>query len=336
MLRIAIAGDALLKDLREALSDQAEYRVVWMARNGKEALHRCAEQKPDLLLLDPNLCQMKGAEVVRRIMHETPCPILLVTETLEGNAAKIFEAMGYGALDVVSISRPKHDAQKALIRQALLKKINTIKKLTQKPFKESPTRFPRQATVSRAPVPSLIVIGASAGGPKTLASLLSQLPISFQGIIIVVQHVDSMFSAGFAEWLNAQTALRVRLATPGEFPGPGNVYVAGSNDHLVLTSRLTFSYNPEPRKMPYRPSVDVMFKSVAKHWPAKGTAIVLTGMGRDGAEGLVILRKAGWHTIAQDQASSIVYGMPKAAKELGAAVEILSLDEIASLLLKSS
>ena len=151
-----------------------------------------------------------------------------------------------------------------------------------------------------------------------------------------MQHVDKMFSAGFVEWLNAQTALRVRLAVSGDFPAPGTVYVAGSNDHLVLTPRLTFSYNPEPRTLPYRPSVDILFKSVAQYWPAKGKAILLTGMGRDGAEGLAILRKAGWHTIAQDQASSIVYGMPKAAKELEAAVEILSLGEIAASLLKSA
>ncbi len=361
MIRIAIAGDALLTDLRDALSEHGEYRVVWIARSGKEAVQRCVEEKPELLLLDPNLCHMKGVEAVRRIMRETPCPILLVTETLEANTAKIFEAMGYGALDAVSMPRQKYDEQKALIRLALFKKINTIEKLTRGSFKNGQIHDPRQAAVPRTavprttvprttvprttvprtavprtPVPHLVAIGASAGGPKTLAALFSSLPVSFQSIIIVVQHVDNMFSAGFVKWLNAQTVLRVRLAVPGEFPNPGNVYVAGSNDHLVLTSRMTFSYNPEPREMPYRPSIDVLFKSVAKHWPAKGKAILLTGMGRDGAEGLAILRKAGWHTIAQNQASSIVYGMPKAARELGAAVEILSLDEIVSSLLKNA
>ncbi|MCP4406130.1 MAG: chemotaxis-specific protein-glutamate methyltransferase CheB [bacterium] len=345
-MRIAIAGDALLTDLRDALSEHGEYRVVWIARSGKEAVQRCVEEKPELLLLDPNLCNMEGVEAVRRIMRETPCPILLVTETLEDNTAKIFEAMGYGALDAVSMPRQKYDEQKALIRLALFKKINTIEKLTRGSFKNGQIHDPRQAAVPRTAVPRtavprtavphLVAIGASAGGPKTLAALFSQLPVSFQSIIIVVQHVDNMFSTGFVKWLNAQTVLRVRLAVPGDFPNPGNVYVAGSNDHLVLTSRMTFSYNPEPREMSYRPSIDVLFKSVAKHWPAKGKAILLTGMGRDGAEGLAILRKAGWHTIAQNQASSIVYGMPKAARELGAAVEILSLDEIASSLLKNA
>jgi two-component system response regulator WspF len=148
-------------------------------------------------------------------------------------------------------------------------------------------------------------------------------------VIIIVQHVDEEFSSGLAEWLDAQTPLCVRLATRGSHLIPGNVYVAGTNDHLILTSHLTFAYTPEPRELPYRPSVDVLFKSVAKHWPGKGGAILLTGMGRDGAEGLAVLRKTGWHTIAQDETTSVVYGMPKAAKELGAAVEILPLEKIA-------
>ena len=336
MIRIAIASDSMLNDLREALLAHAEYRVVWIARCGEEAVTRCEKERPDLLLLDPNIRRMKGVQAVRRIMHETPCPILLVTETLEGNAAKIFEAMGYGALDAVSVPRFKDEGQRSQTHLALLKKISTLRKLTQKPLEENHTRVPHQPAVLQTSLPPLIVIGSSAGGPKTLADLFSHLPISFRGIIIVVQHVDNTFSADFAEWLNEQTALRVRLAVAGEFPAPGNVYVAGSNDHLALTPRLTFSYTPEPRTMPYRPSVDILFKSAAQYWPAKGKAILLTGMGRDGAEGLAILRKAGWYTIAQDQASSIVYGMPKAAKELGAAVEILSLDKIAALLVKSA
>jgi two-component system response regulator WspF len=336
MMRIAIASENMLDELREALLEPSGYRIVWIARCGEEAVQRCAEEKPDLLLLDPSLCRMEGVEAVRRIMRETPCPILLVTEALEHNAAKIFDAMGYGALDAVSVPCPKYAAQKALTNLALLKKIRMIKKLTRKSLEDAPPRPSSRAAVSRTSVPFLVVIGSSAGGPKTLAALFSQLPVSFRGTIIVVQHVDNTFSAGFIEWLNAQTALRVRPAVPGELPGPGNVYVAGSNDHLVLTSRLTFSYTSEPRTMPYRPSVDVLFKSVAQYWPTKGKAILLTGMGRDGAEGLALLRKAGWHTIAQDQASSIVYGMPKAAKELGAAVEILSLNEITASLLKSA
>jgi len=178
------------------------------------------------------------------------------------------------------------------------------------------------------------VIGSSTGGPKTLLKVLAPLPENLGAAIIVVQHLDEEFSPGLADWLNTQTALRVRIAPRGARPEKGIVDVAGTNDHLILTRGLTFAYTPEPRNNPYRPSVDVFFKSVAEHWPDTGCAILLTGMGRDGAVELANLRRLGWYTIAQDQATSVVYGMPKAAKELDAAVEILPIEEISPAILK--
>jgi two-component system response regulator WspF len=146
--------------------------------------------------------------------------------------------------------------------------------------------------------------------------------------------LDQEFSAGLAEWVSSQTSLQVRVATSGGHPEQGVVDVAATNDHLVVTSGLTFAYTPEPFENPYRPSVNVFFRSVARYWPDVGCGIVLTGMGRDGAAELLTLRSLGWHTIAQDQETSIVYGMPKAAKELHAAVEVLPLERIAPAILK--
>ena len=179
------------------------------------------------------------------------------------------------------------------------------------------------------------MIGASAGGPKTLSAILSKLSTPFPAAIAIIQHVERDFSFGLTEWLNHQTPLTVQVAKINERPQAGHVYVAGTNDHLILTSSLRFAYTPEPRNMPYRPSVDVFFSSVAKHWPMQGQAILLTGMGRDGAEGLSLLRQAGWHTIAQDESTSVVYGMPKAAKEIGAAIDVLPLDQIIHAIQKS-
>jgi two-component system response regulator WspF len=220
-----------------------------------------------------------------------------------------------------------------------LAKIATLGKLLDKKPRQEPHR-PAIAT-ARAPardLPPLVAIGASTGGPAALAHILSKLPTRFAAALVIIQHVDVQFAAGMVDWLQAQTSLAVRLAQDGCRLEVGTVWLAGTNDHMVLTPQHTLSYVAEPRDYPYRPSVDVFFKSLVKNgaepWPAKAAGVLLTGMGRDGAKGLAVLRRTGWYTISQDQASSVVYGMPKAAAEAGAAVQILSLEAIASSLMQ--
>ncbi len=184
------------------------------------------------------------------------------------------------------------------------------------------------------PLPPLVAIGSSTGGPKALAAILSRLPADFGAAIVIVQHVDQQFSSGLVDWLNQQTPLTVKLAKTGDRLIKGTVLVAGTNDHLSLRADLTLHYIKEPVDYPYRPSVDVFFKSLAQHWSHKEIAVLLTGMGQDGAEGLSLLKSQGWHTIAQDKASCAVYGMPKAAVALGAAIEILPPEAIAAVLIQ--
>lgn len=174
----------------------------------------------------------------------------------------------------------------------------------------------------------LVVIGASAGGPAALAVILSALPAEFPASVIVVQHLDEQFAAGLAQWLQTHSPMPVRLARDGCSLIGGTVLVAATNHHLILTSTSKLRYDPEPVDVVYRPSVDVFFESVVRHWPGRAVGVLLTGMGRDGAKGLKALRDAGYHTIAQDEASSAVYGMPKAAAALQAATEILPLTQI--------
>jgi two-component system response regulator WspF len=210
-----------------------------------------------------------------------------------------------------------------------LKTIQTAQ--TEDALRRKTETFRRKTETFRAhgiTLPPLVVIGASTGGPKTLVKVFAHLPESLNAAIIVVQHLDQEFSAGLADWLNTHTALHVQVAMHGMHPQKGVVDVAGTNDHLVLTSALTYVYTSDPSENPYRPSVDVFFRSIARYWPYTGCAILLTGMGRDGAAELLTLRSLGWHTIAQNQATSIVYGMPKAAKEINAAKEILPLESI--------
>lgn len=329
-MRIAIVDQTQAEQLQTLIRDLPEHEIAWVAYNGIEAITRYTTDLPDLVLIGQDTSDMNCAELTRCLMRESPCAILLLARNMEHDSALIFEAMGEGALDVIHLSLSNTDPQFQHSREAFLKKINTINKLRKFSDKTGPkiASSPRRNTPLK--MSPLVVIGCSTGGPKSLLELLTRLPPNLQAAVVIIQHVEQEFSAGLADWLDMQTPFDVRLATAGNSPQAGRVYVAGTNDHLVIDSHLRFVYTPEPRSLPYRPSVDVFFKSVAKYWPSKGVGVILTGMGRDGAEGLAVLSQSGWHTIAQDQASSIVYGMPKAAKEIGAAREILPLDKIAA------
>jgi len=176
----------------------------------------------------------------------------------------------------------------------------------------------------------VLAIGASTGGPKAVAELLAGLPKDLRAAVLVVQHLDQTFSRNLAEWLGSQTSLPVELALDGDRLKPGRVYVAKGGDHLVLSPVNTLLYSQEPGGTPYRPSIDALFASLAESRISRGAAVLLTGMGSDGAKGLLKLKDAGWLTIAQDQGSSAVYGMPKAARDLGAAQMVLPLSDIAA------
>jgi two-component system response regulator WspF len=181
--------------------------------------------------------------------------------------------------------------------------------------------------------PYLVAIGSSAGGPAALAVLLAGLPRTFPAAIVIVQHIDVRMASGMAEWLAQHCALPVRVAAEGDRPTPGQVLLAATSDHLVLKPTGRLGYTEEPREAVYRPSVDVFFQSVRRRWRSSAVGVLLSGMGRDGAVGLKALRDHGCHTIAQDEASSAVYGMPKAAAAISAAVEVLPMDHIAARLI---
>ena len=188
--------------------------------------------------------------------------------------------------------------------------------LTPSPFSENYGREP------------LVAIGSSTGGPNALADVLASLPKDFDAAVVIVQHIDAAFAPGLAHWLAEHSGRRVTLARPGDRPSAGRVLIAGTNDHVVMDPDQTLRYTDQPRDLSYRPSVDVFFKTLAANWPGTGVAALLTGMGRDGAAGLLGLKNAGWTTIAQDEASSVIWGMPRAAVELQAASLVLPVSEI--------
>jgi two-component system, chemotaxis family, response regulator WspF len=335
-MRIAIVNDVSLavEAMRRVVATAQQHQLAWIARDGAEAVERCASDTPDLILMDLIMPTMDGVEATRRIMATTPCAIVVVTADVNKTTSKVFEALGAGALDAVNTPVMEHpDALDGA--SALLAKIETIRKLIG--GNGGPKRVASNESTPRAAPDNhghLIVIGASAGGPAALAKVLSDLPEGFPAPVVIVQHVDEQFASGLADWLGHHTALEVRLARAGDRPQPGTVLLAGGQNHLVFASATRLAYTYEPVESSYRPSVDVFFKSANRFWPSALIGVVLTGMGRDGAEGLLALRESGHHTIVQDQATSAVYGMPKAAAELRAASEILALDRIGPRLAK--
>jgi two-component system response regulator WspF len=326
-VRIAIVNDvrAASESLRRVVVGLPGHSVAWTAADGVEAIAMAKRDRPDLILMDLIMPHVDGVQATRQIMAGSPCAILIVTATVSGNISLVYDAMGFGGLDAVDtpVLGPAGEMTGA---GALIEKIATVAKLV------GATSDHRQAARSddTAATPRLLVIGASTGGPKAVADLLVPLPRDWNVAVVVVQHVDVAFSQGLAKWLAERTGHAVRVAEGGERPQAGTVLVAGTNDHIVLSKSRTLEYREEPRDVFFRPSVDVFFESVADHWPQPGTAVLLTGMGRDGAKGMSKLRGCGWHTIAQDEATSVVWSMPKAAIDLGAAAEVLAIERIPS------
>ena len=329
-MRIAIVNDMMMavEAMRRVLVKAPGHQLAWIARDGAEAVERCAKDTPDLVLMDLIMPEMDGVEATRRIMANNPCAIVVVTANVNHNSAKVFEAMGAGALDAVNTPTMER-AGIPSGAEALLGKIDTISRFIGNDGNKNSSIVTRHNVhLEHEQKRPLVAIGASAGGPAALAKVLAPLPADFPAPIVIVQHVDAQFAPGLASWLDFQTALPVRLAQQGDQPKPGTVLLAGTENHLIFVSPDRLGYTAHPREISYRPSVDVFFKSVDRLWKGDVVGILLTGMGRDGAIGLKALHDSGHHTIAQDRATSAVYGMPKAAAELKAATEILPLDKI--------
>lgn len=334
-MKVAIVNDskAAAEVLRRILAQLPEFQLAWTAYSGEEAIALCNQDTPDIILMDLIMPGIDGAETTRRIMQATPCVILVVTATTVGNRDQVFEAMGYGALDAVNTPTlgPSGDMAGA---EPLLAKLRTVARLASpQRLHAAPPAHPHgphaHPAEHHAPSIPIIAIGASTGGPQALAEVLSALPANFPAAILVAQHVDEHFAPGLAAWLQHHSALPVQLARPGEPIHTAGVWIAGSRDHLACeTTAGTLYYTPDPVDTPYRPSVDVLFSSLTPARHVRRIGVLLTGMGRDGAEGLLALRKSGGRTIAQDEKTSVVYGMPRAAADLHAADEVLPLQAI--------
>jgi two-component system, chemotaxis family, response regulator WspF len=335
-MNVAIVNDSKIavEVLRRIVSTLPDFTIAWMASSGDEALRMAAQQRPDIVLMDLIMPGMDGAETTRRMMQTTPCVVLVVTATTVGNRDKVFEAMGHGALDAVNTPTLDMDGNMAGA-EPLIQKLRMVARLVRAPQRHALASGERRvAAAHHGSALPIVAIGSSTGGPQALAEILPHLPPHFPAAVLVAQHVDEQFAPGLAAWLQRHSSLPVRIAQAGEPLKAATVWIAGSNDHMVYQEagagapNGSLTYTPDPKETAYRPSVDALFGSLVDSGDALRVGVLLTGMGRDGAEGLLALRKAGAVTMAQDAATCVVYGMPKAAADLQAAAEILPLPAI--------
>jgi two-component system response regulator WspF len=317
---IVAAAPSTAEALRRAAA-LTEHDVVWTAADVEHATRLCAQQPAELVLLD--LALPGSIDATRELVARLACAVLVVAANVGADTALVFQAMGCGAIDATDA--PPLDS--ANWRVAVLPFVAKLNAVAKRVARQRRREVDARRTVRAHGLP-LVAIGASAGGPAALAALLGELPQDFPAAIVIVQHVDKQFAPDMASWLNQYSKLPVRVAEEGDRVQRGSALLASTNDHLVFKSPERLGYTVHPRAQVYRPSVDVFFHSIDAHWAGPVVGLILTGMGRDGAQGLKELRNKGCFTIAQDKATCAVYGMPQAAAP--SAVEILPLGAIAA------
>lgn len=326
--------------LREVLASDAEIQVVGEAEDGKQAIELCRLLRPDIVTLDMMIPLMSGLAVTEYIMAHFPIPILIVSaSTNRGELFRTYDALAAGAVDV--LEKPtgmESDGEWERRFLSAVKLVSRIKVITHPRLRigtlSGAAKGAPQETSSTAPARyGVVAIGASTGGPAAVVEVLRSLPAHYRIPVIVVLHIGEPFGTAFADWLDGQTEHRVSYARHGEplEAVQGRVVLAPPDSHLVVRNNV-LSLTGDPERHSCRPSVDVLFESIARNSGAPAAACLLTGMGRDGAIGLRDIRRAGGLTIAQDEATSVVYGMPREAALLGAAQRILPLGEIGPVL----
>jgi len=327
-VRVFIVDDSAVSRtaLQRAVESDGDGEVVGQAVNGLQALEEIPEVRPDVVLMDIVMGGMDGLETTQALMSRFPLPVLIVSD-LVGRAADLnFKALQAGALDV--LRKPTSDdlADRGFVRrlQRKVRMLAGVPVITRHSRRARRPARPEEPTApDRAARPTLVCIGASTGGPPAILRILKDIGPSLPWPVVVVQHMSRGFTAGMVKWLADTTALDVVFPGDRTVPEPGVVYVAGEDRHLVLRdSRLWL--DDAPPLAGHRPSVDELFFSVAASEVARTTiAVLLSGMGSDGARGLRQIHRAGGWTVAQDEASSVVFGMPKAAIDLGGVSEIV-------------
>ncbi|NJL37763.1 MAG: chemotaxis-specific protein-glutamate methyltransferase CheB [Leptolyngbyaceae cyanobacterium RM1_406_9] len=343
-IRVLLVEDSqiALTILKRILSSSPQIEVVGEAQSGLEALALIPEVQPDVICTDLHMPKMDGLTFTSEVMALYPRPILVISASVqEEDTHQVFQLLEAGAVDIFpkplsGLTVENHAFGKELVNKIQIlsgvKVLTKRRRSTQKTKKSEPIQVPTFIS-NYYHKPKIVVVGASTGGPQALYDVFTQLPHDFPLPIICIQHICLGFLQGLIDWLANSCPLPIQIAQPGEMPKPGKIYFPPEQRHLELDNRGRFVCSDALPLGGHRPSVTVTFVSVAKTYGKSAVGILLTGMGRDGADGMQAIAEAGGFTIAQDEATSVVFGMPKEAINLGAAKQVLPIQAIAPVLL---
>lgn len=343
-IRVLLVEDSQIASLilKSILNSSPDIEVVGEAGTGLEALLLIPQVQPDVICTDIHMPKMNGLTFTSEVMARYPRPILVISVSVQKEDTDyVFQLLNAGAVDVFPKPVAGLTKENERLKQELINKIKIlsgVKVLTKRreyvyKVKDLETRNPAVFTTQFDSKPKIVVIGASTGGPQALKELFTQLPQNFPVPIICVQHIYVGFLRGLMSWLADNCRLSIQIAQVGDLPKPGKIYFPPEQRHLELDAEGRFISSNAPPVMGHRPSVTVTFKSVAQFYGKATVGVLLTGMGRDGAEGMHEIASFGGLTITQDEATCVVFGMPKEAINLGAVKQVLPIGAIAPMLL---
>jgi two-component system, chemotaxis family, protein-glutamate methylesterase/glutaminase len=336
-IKVLLVEDSLiaLELLQRILRDSAEVEIVGTARNGREALELIPTLNPHVICTDLHMAPIDGLELTKEVMAKFPRPILVISNSVqEDDTRNIFGLLQAGAVDIFPKPMSGDYTEYEQVKQRLLAKIQMLSQVTVKARSLSPTHSLDPSAIAQDPNGlKAIAIGASTGGPQAIHKMLTALPQNFSAPIICAQHIGDGFLAGLINWLKEDAQLNVKIAQIGEIPAPNTVYFAPERAHLEFDAEGKFIYSNFTAATGTCPSIDALFRAVARRYGSGSASILLTGMGNDGIAGTEAVAAAGGLTIAQSEQSCLVFGMAKLAIATGKVNQVLNVEEIAPFLL---
>jgi two-component system chemotaxis response regulator CheB len=337
MIKVLIVEDSPVMQqlLAYTISADPVFKVVGIVENGEEAIEAVKKLHPDIIAMDMHMPKLDGRQTTRIIMETNPTPIVIVSGSSIGKETSFsFDIITEGALAIVKkppgIDHPnfKKEAQELLQTLKVMSEVKLVRRIAHTTGKQSPVEPAIEKLINTESEIQVVAIGASTGGPLVLQKILSGLPKNIQVPILIVQHISHGFTEGFVEWLKSTTHFLLHIASHGEYLLPGHAYIAPDNFHMGVEQGGRIVLSSHELENGLRPSVAYLFRTVAHIFGAGAVGILLTGMGHDGAEGLKLMKDKGAVTIAQNEESSVVFGMPGEAIKLNAATHILSPEDI--------